>query len=181
MIERLSPIRAITSSWPAALVLTSILGSLAAACMVPFVGVAVVAAATLPRFRAFLTVAALWLANQLVGFTLGGYPVTSYSVAWGAAIGVAAMTALYGAQQVLGGNRNVRNILSAFALSFLLYEGGLFLFALAAGGTDTFTPAIVGAILINDALWCAGLLLLHEVLTRALPQIFGGEAFVSVK
>lgn len=181
MIERLSPIRASTSSWPAALVLTSILGSLAAACMVPFVGVAVVAAATLPRFRAFLTVAALWLANQLVGFGLLGYPMTLSSFAWGAAIGVAALLSLQGAQRVLAQERSVRSTAAAFVLGFLLFEGGLLLFALFAGGTETFTPAIVSAILINDALWCAGLLLLHEVLARALPQIFGGEAFVSAK
>lgn len=170
-----------TGVWPAALALTTLIGSLAVACMMPFVGVAVVAAATIPRSRALLTVGTLWLANQLIGFTLLGYPTTGYSLAWGVAIGVAAMLALYGAQRMMATDRDARHIVSAFALSFLVFEGVLLLFALVVGGTETFTPAIVGAIFLNDALWCAGLFLLREMLSRTLPQLFNSKALASTK
>ena len=62
---------------------------------------------------------------------------------------------------------------AAFAAAFVVYEAGLFGFALVAGGTGTFTTAIVTAILLNDACWAAALFALHAVLTRAAPRTFG--------
>ena len=161
--------------WPATLILTCTLGSLAAACMVPFVGVAVVAAATLTRPQAIITVAVLWLTNQLVGFGLLGYPATSYAVGWGLAIGGAVMAAFFGARQVTAGGADPVATPVAFGLGFVLFEGLLLLFALAVGGVDTFTPEIVVAILLNDAIWCVGLFLLHAFLARAVPQMIGGR------
>ena len=57
--------------------------------------------------------------------------------------------------------------------AFAAYEVLLFAFALVAGGTDTFTPAIVLRILANDAAWLAGLAILYRLLTRAAPRLFG--------
>lgn len=164
-----------TPAWSIALAVATVVGSLAAACMMPFVALATLAAATMPRGRAIATIAAIWAANQALGFTILGYPVETHAAIWGAAIGVAALVAALIAGAVLGGRRDVAAapMLGAFAAAFVAYEALLFAFALVAGGTETFAPSIVLLILANDSLWFAGLGLLYYLLTRAAPGLFG--------
>lgn len=161
-------------AWPAALGTATVLGTLATACMLPFVGLAVVAAATMSMRRAAQTVAALWAINQVLGFSLLGYPPTGDAFAWGAALGLASMAAMLIARRVIGANSgSVAHLVAAFVVAFAVYELLLFGFALVAGGTETFAPAIVLQILVNDASWFAGLTALHLVLTRVAPGRFG--------
>lgn len=161
-------------AWPAALGTATVLGTLAAACMMPFVGLAVVAGTTMSTRRAALTVATIWAFNQLAGFTLLGYPMTGYAFAWGAALGLASMTAMLIARRVTTGTSGaVAYLAGAFLMAFVAYETLLFGFALLAGGVETFAPAIVLQILINDGLWFVGLTALYIVLTRAAPRWFG--------
>ena len=162
-------------AWPAALALATVAGSLAAACMMPFVALATLAAATMSRGRAAATIAAIWAANQALGFTVLGYPGTVYAVAWGGALGFAALAAGLIARMVLRGRGDVAAapVLGAFGAAFVGYEALLFGFALVAGGTETFAPSIVVRILVNDGLWFAGLGALHHLLTRLAPGLFG--------
>lgn len=161
-------------AWPLALAAATVFGSLASACMLPFVALGVATAATMPRPRAAATLGAVWGINQLLGFTVMGYPPTVDAFAWGVALGVATLVTMFVASRLLGEQpRTLTRLLVAFAGAFAAYEGGLFGFALIAGGTGTFTPAIVLLILKNDAMWCTGLLALHVVLTRAAPRLFG--------
>lgn len=161
-------------AWPAALAAATVAGTLATACMMPFVGLAAIAAATLGARRAVATVAAIWLANQLLGFTLLGYPHTADTYLWGGALLVASLAALATAQRVGGGRgMAVGRLLMAFAAAFAVYEALLFGVALFAGGLATFTPAIVARIAANDAIWFAGLVVLHLMLTSAAPRVFG--------
>src|SRR5882724_9626307 len=53
-----------STAWPAALALAVVAGSLATSCLMPFVALAVAAAATMPWRRAMATLAAGWLTNQ---------------------------------------------------------------------------------------------------------------------
>jgi hypothetical protein len=162
-------------AWPAALGLATIAGTLASACMMPLVALAVLATATMPPQRAALTVLSAWAANQALGFLALGYPATSYAAAWGLALGLASLGAGLVARAVLRGQREfaVAPMLAAFGASFVAYEALLFGFALVAGGADTFTPTIVLRIFSNDAAWFAGLGALYIVLTRAAPRWFG--------
>lgn len=162
-------------AWPAALAIATVTGSLAAACMMPFVALAVLAAATMPTRRAGLTIGAIWAANQALGFTVLGYPATGYAASWGVALGVASLAAGLVGRTVLRGRHDLAAVpmLLAFGAAFVAYEALLFGFALVAGGTDTFAPAIVLQILVNDGLWFAGLSALYVVLTRAAPRLFG--------
>lgn len=162
-------------AWPLALATATVAGSLAAACMTPFVALAVLAAATMPARRAVITIAAIWAANQALGFTVLGYPATGYTAVWGLALGVAALSAGLVARAMLRGRSDlaVAPMLAAFGASFLAYEALLFGFARLAGGVETFAPAIVLQILVNDGLWFAGLGALYVVLTRAAPGWFG--------
>jgi hypothetical protein len=159
---------------PLTLAAAAVLGTLATACMMPFVAIATIAAATMPRAQALTAVIGIWLANQLLGFGLLGYPLTGYAMSWGVALGGASVVALLVARRVLRGPplSGVRLAL-AFVAAFVTYEGLLFAFALVAGGAATFTPAIILLILGNDAAWLVGLTLLNVLLARAVPRVFG--------
>lgn len=169
-------------AWPAALACATIAGTLATACMMPFVALAVLAAATMPPRRAGLTIGLIWAANQALGFTVLGYPATAYAAVWGVALGVASLLAGQVARSVLRDRRELAAapMLLAFGAAFAVYEGLLFAFALVAGGTGTFTPAIVFQILVNDGLWFAGLSALYVVLTRTAPRWFGSAPALSL-
>lgn len=160
--------------WQLAIAGTAIAGTLATACMMPFVALATVTAATMPRRQAAGTIVAVWAVNQLLGFTLLGYPTDPRTMAWGGALGVATLGAMLIAAAVLGKRApTLVRLVVAFAAAFVGYEAGLFGFALVAGGTGAFSAGIIGQILLNDACWCAALVAIHAVLTRAAPRTFG--------
>lgn len=160
--------------WPVAFAAAAILGTLATACMMPFVALAVAAAATLPLHRAAVTVMGVWAVNQLLGFTLMGYPPTGYAFAWGVALGGASVAIMLVARRMFDrGLRSTLGLVIVFLIGFALDEALLFGFALAVGGTGTFTPEIVLQLLTNDALWFTGLIALHLVLTNVAPRMFG--------
>ena len=161
--------------WPVALAAVAFLGSLAFACIFPFVAIAVVCAATTRRRQAVATVGAVWLVNQIIGFTLMDYPHDASTYAWGAAIGVAAIASALVAMPIVGGARrmSILRLVAAFGGAFVAYEMLLFGFALYAGGLETFSAEIVGLIARNDALWLVALLVLRLALTSAAPRLFG--------
>src|SRR5581483_8862149 len=91
---------------PAAVCMTllltaSLCASLLFRCATPFAAFAVLAAAMLPPRGALLTIAAVWLLNQALGFGLLGYPWTMDALLWGLAIGTAAELATVMAAAVL--------------------------------------------------------------------------------
>lgn len=161
-------------AWPLALALATILGTLTTACMTPFIALAVMAAATMPRGRAAATVGAVWLINQTLGFTVAHYPLTAYAFSWGAATGVASLAAMLTASLVVAPARaSALRLVGAFAAGFIAYEGLLLAFAALEGGLSTFTPAIVGRIALNDGAWLVALAIVHLSLTAGLPRVFG--------
>jgi len=161
-------------AWPVALAATALVGTLASACMMPFVAIAVASAVSMTWSRAAMTIVGIWAINQILGFSLLGYPPTAFAFAWGGALCAASLGAMLVATFLLAGRRELGIRLAlTFVAAFVAYEGGLFGFALAAGGTGTFTSSIILQILANDAIWFAGLIALHIVLTRAAPRVFG--------
>ncbi|TKW77114.1 MAG: hypothetical protein DI543_17410 [Bradyrhizobium icense] len=162
-------------AWPAALALAVIAGSLVTACMMPFVGLAVAAAATMRMRNAAVTVAAGWLANQILGFGLLGYPFSSYALSWGIALGLAAQIAAIVAACVIqaGGALVLTRAVVALAAAFVAYEAFLFVFAGFAGGRENFSIDIVSRLAVNDAAWCIGLLAFRLLLGNAAPGLFG--------
>ena len=162
-------------AWPVTLALATVGGSLAAACMMPFVALAIVTAATMHRSLALATILAIWASNQVLGFTVLGYPQTSYAFAWGGALGIASVLAMLAGVAVMGERHELSalRMLGAFLVGFFVYEGALFGFALVVGGTETFTMPIAGQIFANDALWFAGLSAGYWLLTTTAPKLFG--------
>jgi hypothetical protein len=162
-------------SWflPVVLVGISAVSSWEFACITPFVAFAVAAGYGLSARGALLTVTALWLANQAIGFAVLSYPWTVDTILWGFAIGAAALlaTVLACATFRLGLRNNISAIGAAFVLALGAYEGGLFLVTFALGGEDAFTPAIVGHVALLNLGWTVGFVGTHEILrySGAIP------------
>jgi hypothetical protein len=154
-------------SWflPVVLVAISAVSSWEFACITPFVAFAVAAASSLSARAALLTVAAIWLLNQAIGFAVLGYPWSSDTILWGFAIGAAALLATLLASAVLriGFRNNVAAIAAVFVLAFGVYEGGLFLATFGLGGEDAFTMAIVGHVALLNLGWTVGLVGTYEI------------------
>ena len=151
---------------PIMLVAISAVSSWEFACITPFVAFAVAAGYALSARAAVLTVVAIWLVNQAIGFAVLNYPGTIDTVFWGFAIGAAALLAAVLACATLrfGLRNNVTAIGAAFVLAFGAYEGGLFLVTFALGGQDAFTPAIVGHVFLLNLGWTVGLVGTYEIL-----------------
>lgn len=157
--------------WTVVLAATAVLGTLATACMMPFVAVATVAAATLRRGQAVVAVTGAWAANQLLGFGLLGYPLDGHALGWGVALGAASLAMVPLVARIADGS--ALRLVLAFVTAFTGYELLLFGFALVAGGRETFTSAIVAALFANEATWFVVLAALQVIATRGAPRLFG--------
>lgn len=137
------------------------------ACITPFAAFAVIAATTLSRRDAVMLAAALWLTNQVVGFGVLDYPWTASTLAWGVAIGAAAVIATLAAYRAIGRLATVHvlaRLAAGFVAAFVLYEVVLYAVAVSMlGGTEAFAPAIVGQVLFANAVTLAGLVALHRL------------------
>jgi hypothetical protein len=155
-------------SWfvPITLVMISAVSSWKFACITPFVAFAVATGYALSAPAALVTVAAIWLVNQMIGFCVLGYPWTVDTILWGFAIGAAALLATGLAVVML--RLELRHGLAAtgaaFALAFAAYEGALFLVTFGLGGADAFMPAIVGHAALLNLGWAIGLVGTYEIL-----------------
>lgn len=158
-----------SAAWAAAFAVVTVGGSLIAACLMPFVALATMAASTLPRREGLVTIAVAWAANQAIGFTLLRYPHDAGTLGWGAALGIATLAAYMAVRAVTVRAPGLLPLLGAAALGFLAYELVLYGYGLAGGGTGAFTPAIVALLAKNEALWLAGLLAVRESVLRLAP------------
>src|SRR5438132_6837826 len=153
--------------WLAVLVGASVAFTLGLACAVPLAAFAAAAALTLSRHDALVLIVAVWLANQLVGFTVLDYPWTASTFAWGAALGAVAIFATVAGQWTvrhsMGRGRAV-SYMAPFLVAFAVYEVALFAFsATLLGGTEIYTAAIQGWIFAVNGAAFVGLLVLHRL------------------
>jgi hypothetical protein len=158
--------------WSTLLVGAGIGLSLGFACAIPFAGFAAAAALTLPRRDALALILAVWLANQIVGFTALGYPLTADTFEWGAALGVVAVLATLAAQWAadrLAGAARAVGFAAVLLLAFAVYEAGLLIVSMTwLGGAEVFTAAIQGRIFAINA----GAFVILMLLSR-LATVFG--------
>jgi hypothetical protein len=165
-------------AWAAALACATVAGTAILSCMMPFVAVATILAATLPARKGAATMVAIWFGNQLLGFSVMGFPATAYTLAWGGALLAASLAAMAVARMTIVDRHELvaTRVATGFAIAFLAYEGLLYAFASLVGGIETFAPSIVIQIAFNDTLWLLFLLGLHLILTRTAPAWFGMAA-----
>lgn len=167
-MDRFGGSPAVSWAWALALALVTVAGTLAAACMMPFVALAVICAATLPRSKAFIAVGTAWGVEQALGFGLLGYPADAHAVGWGLALG-AATIAVVQVSRLARADRSIVEASLAFAAGFATYELVLYIYGAAIGGADAFTVPIVLAIGRTELTWFAALLVIRESLRMLLP------------
>lgn len=121
--------------------------SFALACATPFAALAVVAALTMERRDAILTVLLAFAANQAIGFGFLDFPRDASTIAWGAGIGAAALASLFAAAH--GGKLAARGgivavWIGAFVTGFAAWQLMLFAAGLMIGtGMSGFSGEIV--------------------------------------
>jgi hypothetical protein len=164
----------------ALLTVSCALASFALACATPFAAFAVVAAAMLPLRPALLVVTGAWLVNQSIGFGVLHYPIDGSTIAWGFAIGAAALVATAFASallRVLPQGRTPLMLAIAFVAAYAAFELVLLAVTPALGGEGAFTAAIVARIGLTSALWLVGLVAACEIVRLIAP--FGRKGAMS--
>lgn len=155
--------------WLSSLVGASVVFSLGLACAVPLAAFAAAAALSLSRRDALLLILLVWLANQLVGFTVLHYPWTASTFAWGVVLGTVAVLATWTSQWIAGrlvDARRAFSVMATFLIAFAVYEAALFaVSATLLGGTEIYTAAIQGRIFAINAAAFVGLLALNRLAT----------------
>ena len=152
-----------TPLWIALLVLASVVFSLGFACAVPLAAFAALAALTLNRRDALLLVGAVWLTNQIAGFTVLHYPLTQAHSPGGPRL----VPSHSRRRWLRNGSRaefRWRAERFVFLAAFAVYEGSLVAISLAFGsGLSNFTPSIVRRILAINFAAFAALYLIHRM------------------
>ena len=142
------------------------LASFALACATPFAAFAVVAAATLSLRPALLVVTGAWLVNQTIGFGVHHYPIDASTIAWGFVIGAAALAATAVSSVFLHAVPRIRWPLAlglALVCAYGAYEAALLAATPFLGGTEAFTPGIVGRLGLLNFAWLIGLVAACEI------------------
>lgn len=153
--------------WIALVAALSVAGSLAFACATPLAAIAALAGAKMDRYSGFALVCLAWLTNQIVGFTMLGYPQTANSFAWGAAIGAAAVAALLAVKGTAAFlPSGPLGLIASFATAFATYELALVLAGIPLGAsTEAFSFEVIARILAVNVILFIGLLALHRLAT----------------
>ena len=156
--------------WIALVATASIVSSLALACAMPYAALATLAAVKMGRRDAVALVGVAWLASQVLGYGVLGYPRTFDSYAWGAGLGIASLVALAGAQFVSASLRRMPvavGITMAFLGAFVVYEAALLgISFLLATDAEAFSARIVLWIFEVNAAAAVGLLALNRLGVR---------------
>jgi hypothetical protein len=150
------------------------LASLVLACGTPFAAFAVVAAAILPLPPALLVVTAAWLVNQTIGFGLLHYPVDADTMLWGVLIGAGGLAATMTSASVLRAARRASTAVAlglALMAAYATYELVLFAAAVFLGGSENFTPVIIGRLALLSVLWTMGLVAVCEIVRFVDPVL----------
>lgn len=141
------------------------------ACATPFAALATVAALTMERRDAVVTILLAFAVNQAVGFGFLDYPQDASTIAWGAGIGVAALASLFAAAH--GGRLAARGGLvatwiGAFATAFLAWQLALYAAGLMIGtGMGGFRAEIVFWVFQLNAVALVALIAVHYLGRRA--------------
>ncbi|WP_439569404.1 hypothetical protein [Sphingopyxis sp.] len=163
--------RGASALWVALLTAASTATTLALACATPFPALAALAAVHMRRREGVALMLLAWLASQFVGFFLLGYPRDGSTLAWGFALGTAAVgsaLAGYAAVRALNYRSVAARLALAYAAGFTAYKGIIVSWALVLGGLHTATaPDLLAEQFIRNGAILIGLYALYRVLVAA--------------
>ena len=163
--------RGASALWVALLTAASTATTLALACATPFPALAALAAVHMRRRDGVALMLLVWLASQGVGFFLLGYPRDGSTLAWGFALGTAAVgsaLAGYAAVQALDYRSVAARLSLAYAAGFTAYKGIIVGWALVLGGLHTATaPDLLAEQFVRNGAILIGLYGLYRLLVAA--------------
>lgn len=155
----------VSTTWILLLTVASTATTLALACATPFPALAALAAVHMRRSDGVLLMIAAWVASQAVGFCAIGYPQDARTLAWGVAIGVAAVAAVLAGGAAARGSSAVRLVL-AYLAAFVGFKLTILLASLALGGVGTaLSVEIMTRQFVRNGAILIGLLALYHALT----------------
>ncbi len=150
----------VRAAWLAAFLLTTLLFSLGLTCAVPLVAFGAICALRQSRGQALLFTATLWLATEVIGFTLLRFPTGLAAFGWGALVGAALLAATAAASAVARRVPGVAGITVTYLGAFGLYEGLLWGVSRAIGGASgAFTVGILTQVFVLNGVTFAALVL----------------------
>ncbi|WP_428631284.1 hypothetical protein [Sphingopyxis sp.] len=163
--------RRASALWVTLLTAASTATTLALACATPFPALAALAAVHMRRRDGVALMLLAWLASQCVGFFLLGYPRDGSTLAWGFALGTAAVgsaLAGYAALRALAYRAVAARLSLAYAASFTAYKGIIVVWALGLGGFHTaMAPDLLADQFVRNGVILIGLYGLYRLLVAA--------------
>ena len=156
-----------TAAAVALLAASSVALTLGFACALPLAAFATISALVFRPRAAAGAVLAVWLMNQVVGFSLLHYPTDPSTIAWGLALGAIGLLSLGAAFLVLSRFDGFVGAVASFLAAFVVYEGAIYVVCVLSGtGVGSFAEPIVTRIFLINAVAFGGLLAAREVLAR---------------
>lgn len=153
--------------WIGLLTAATLLATGVFACAVPLAALAAIAAFDTERNDGVLLVGAVWLANQVYGFTVLGYPHEAQAYAWGVTMGIGAIAAYYAARAVVSSvapKSALMAVLVALPVAFAVYEASIFVGTLVlTRGEGAFNGSVVFYVAIVEAVAFIALLIAHRL------------------
>lgn len=148
--------------------------SLLFACATPFAALATLAALKTDRRDMAVIVGLAWLVNQVVGYAFLGYPVTWDSLAWGGAIGIAALLSMAAALALTPRRPRRLSFSLSFMGAFATYEFALYVASFALPSADgAFAFAIVKSLFLTNLYALVALVILHRIAMALVSFVIG--------
>jgi hypothetical protein len=157
--------------WVAVIAVASVALSLQLQCVLPFAALAAIGVMEMRRSEALTLVGLAWAINQVLGYTVLGYPHDANSYSWGAMIGVGAVAAVFAGEAT-------RNALTSWSypvkaaavlvMAYAVYEAVLFAARIVLPASDlAFSAKIVAEYGLVNAVAFASLVAVHWIVTQA--------------
>lgn len=153
--------------WIGLLTVATLLMTGVFACAVPFAALAALAAFDTERNDGLLLIGAVWLANQVYGFTVLGYPHEAQAYYWGLTMGIGAVAAYYAARAVvaaLAPRGALFAVVVALPVAFAAYEAVIYLGTLVlTHGEGAFNTDVVAYVSLVEVVAFLALLIAHRL------------------
>ena len=154
--------------WIGFMTVASTVTTLILACATPFPALAALAAVHVRRAEGLMLIAAAWVMSQAVGFGILGYPLNANSLAWSAALGIAAIGSLLIARAAiarLGKAHPIARLTIAYVAAFIGFKAVILVWSFALDdGWAAFSAEVLARQFVRYGAILAGLALLHRLL-----------------
>ncbi|MEN3949987.1 hypothetical protein [Iodidimonas sp. SYSU 1G8] len=141
-------------AWLALLNTASVLLSLPFSCVAPFVALVTLAGLNMNRTDAFLLAGAVFLANQATGFGFLGYSLKFSTIAWGVAMGIGCMLAVWAAFETAryaAGKSPLLRVLLTFTAACLVWQATMSVTAAMLSPHGAFNGRIIANMVAINA------------------------------